>query len=435
MSLLDFFYAGRFKRELAEANAKLAALTDKLGDALVADAVQLREKIVAEEQRLSNLSASISESSSRLSAMSAEIQNRSKDLVQLDDEILLQEFGLYRPKYKLVNSAAYKQRIESIRAEQSKMIKEKSAASAATNWSLNGNEREGKKMIADYVKLILRAFNNECDSTIEGVKFSNLDACRKRIGKSYDVLNRLGARMGISIKSRYRELKIEELELCHEYQVKKQEEKEELRRVREREREEAKLAREIEEARQTLAKEEKHFQNAQEKLRQQLAKASSEAERTLCEKELFAIDAKLSEIDAQKKDVDYREAHAKAGYVYVISNIGAFGEGVYKIGVTRRLNPSERIDELGDASVPFDFDVHALVFSENAFGLESALHQKFETSRINRINLRKEFFRAPLDEIESTLLSHFEKPVEFVRLADAIEYRESLKMTSPASSN
>ena len=285
-------------------------------------------------------------------------------------------------------------------------------------------------MITDYTKLIIRAFNNECDATIEGVKFSNLDSCRKRIRKSWDIFNKLGSRMSIAITIPYLELKLQELELCYEYQVKKQEEKEELRNLRERMREGAKLAREIEEARQILAKEEKHFRKARSGLLAQFERADTEEERALCEKEIASINEQLGELENKQKEVDCREANARAGYVYVISNVGAFGEGVYKIGVTRRLEPMDRIDELGDASVPFDFDVHVLVFSDDAFALEAALHDHFDKLRINRVNSRKEFFKAGIDDIETTLIKHFSKPVEFMKLAEAAEYRQSLKLAA-----
>ena len=270
-------------------------------------------------------------------------------------------------------------------------------------------------MIADYTKLIIRAFNNECDVTIEGVKFSNLDACRKRIRKSCVILNKLGSRMSIVVTPSYLDLKLEELELCYEYQVKKQEEKEELRKAREKMREEAKLAKEIEEARQVLVKEEKHFQKAKLMLLTQLERADSEQERTLCEKEIASINAQLEVIENRQKEVDYRETNASAGYVYVVSNVGAFGDLAFKWSNCGRFGTMDRIDELGDASVPFDFDVHALVFSDDAFGLEAALHaDHFDKLRINRVNFRKEFFRASIEEIESTLIKHFQKPVEFV---------------------
>ena len=151
------------------------------------------------------------------------------------------------------------------------------------------------------------------------------------------------------------------------------------------------------------------------------------------EKELLAekraeITAQLSELDKAIKDVDYRAANQKAGYVYVISNIGAFGEGVYKIGMTRRLDPTERIEELGDASVPFDFDIHAMIFTEDAPKLEAALHKAFEDRRVNMVNARREFFRVSLDEIKSVIRQNFDKTVEFVDIPDAEQYRQTLLM-------
>ena len=136
----------------------------------------------------------------------------------------------------------------------------------------------------------------------------------------------------------------------------------------------------------------------------------------------------LSEIDTKIKDIDYREANQKAGYVYVISNIGSFGEGIYKIGMTRRLNPQDRVDELGDASVPFKFDVHAMIFSEDAPALEAALHRAFEDRKLNLVNQRREFFRVSLDEIKDVVKNNFDKTVEFVDVPDADQYRISLKL-------
>ena len=135
----------------------------------------------------------------------------------------------------------------------------------------------------------------------------------------------------------------------------------------------------------------------------------------------------LSEIDKSMKDIDYRAANARAGYVYIISNVGSFGENVYKIGMTRRLEPMDRVDELGDASVPFNFDVHAMIFSDDAPSLEAALHKAFEDRKVNMINTRREFFNVTLDEIEEVVKKNYDKTVEFTRLAPAEQNRESLK--------
>ena len=146
------------------------------------------------------------------------------------------------------------------------------------------------------------------------------------------------------------------------------------------------------------------------------------------EEKISALKANLVEVDAGIADVDYREANQRAGYVYVISNIGSFGDGVYKIGMTRRLDPMERVRELGDASVPFTFDVHALIFSDDAPKLEAALHRKFADRRVNMVNNRREFFRVSLDEIEKVVMANYDKTVEFTETAEAEQYRESEAM-------
>ncbi len=282
-------------------------------------------------------------------------------------------------------------------------------------------------MVADMQKLLLRAFNSECDDVIEHVKYNNIESSEKRIGSSRDAISKLGSMMGISITPTYYRLKIEELYLAFEYQRKKQDEKEEQKEARARMREEAKLAREIEEERKKLEKEQKHYQNALKKINEQLKTASDE-DRSAIEEKKAEIEKQLQKIDADFKNVDYREANQKAGYVYIISNIGAFGENIYKIGMTRRLNPMERVDELGDASVPFNFDVHAMIFSDDAPKLETALHVAFESRKLNFINRRREFFNVTLDEIKKVVKENFDKSVEFIDIAPAEQYRESLAL-------
>ena len=355
-----------------------------------------------------------------------QVAEKRRDLVLMDDEILLQSFGFYRPKYELANSDAYKIRLDQIRDAQATMVKNGESASFPTNWRLNNNLKEGERMIKDYVKLIVRSFNNECDTSIVSVKFSNVDSIEKRIRKAYDILNQLGNRIGINIIPEYLNLKLQELYLCYEYQVKKQEEKEIQKRIREQMREEAKFLREIEEAKLRLGKEEQHFIKALDSITARIPKAASESERTLLEKEQSSIQQRIAEVEKSKLDILNRERNTRAGYVYIISNIGAFGENFYKIGMTRRLDPQERVDELGDASVPFNFDVHALIFSDDAPALEYALHKAFEQRRVNRINVRREFFRVTLEEIEHVIRHNFSKPVEFVELADAPEFRQSM---------
>lgn len=215
------------------------------------------------------------------------------------------------------------------------------------------------------------------------------------------------------------------------YAQKKQQEKEEQKEARARMREEAKLAKEIEEERKKLEKEQQHYQNALERINAQLV-AASEGDRAAIEEKKAELVAQLDKIDKEFKDVDYREANQRAGYVYVISNIGAFGENVYKIGMTRRLDPQDRVDELGDASVPFNFDVHAMIFSDDAPRLEAALHNAFADRKLNFVNQRREFFNVSLDEIKKVIKENYDRSVEFVELAPAEQYRESIKLREEA---
>lgn len=397
---------------------------------------RLRATLSPEQVELADLQGALEEARKALAIVTAQREQEVQkldalraQLVQTEEELNLQSFGVYKPRYDLMRADDYRARLMEIRAQQKEMIKAKTAVTGVTNWTVNNNAAQGRKMVSDMQKLLLRAFNSECDDVIEHVRYSNLEASEKRITSSKDAISKLGTIMGISITPAYYRLKIEELYLAFEYQQKKQAEKEEQKEARARMREEAKLAKEIEEERKKLEKEQRHYQNALHKIDTQLAGAS-EADRADIEQKRAELVQQLQKIDQAFKDVDYREANQRAGYVYVISNIGAFGENVYKIGMTRRLDPMERVDELGDASVPFDFDVHAMIFSEDAPKLEAALHNAFADRKLNFVNQRREFFRVTLDEIKAVVRANFDKTVEFEDFPPAEQYRQSLAMAS-----
>ena len=192
-------------------------------------------------------------------------------------------------------------------------------------------------------------------------------------------------------------------------------------------REEAKALKELEKAKEKVEKEEKHFEQAIEKLKKQMEETADDQQSKLIEK-LKELEMKLEETKKNKEDVLYRVQNTRAGYVYIISNIGSFGENVFKIGMTRRLEPMDRVKELGDASVPFTFDVHGMIFSEDAPTLENALHKAFTERRLNKVNERKEFFRVDLKEIENVVKKNHNKTVLFTKLAEAEEYRKSVQL-------
>lgn len=400
--------------------------------ALKEEIAELQKKLLPENNDLERLRREIAEAVAEKEALQKEIadtQNQldsvKADYVETSDAVLFQSFGLYSPRFDFAKADDYKARLLEIRADQKEMIRNKTAVVGSTTWTVNGNAAQGKKMVSDMQKLLLRAFNAECDDIIGHVTYSNIEASEKRITASKDAISKLGSLMSVGITNGYYRLKLDELYLAFEYAQKKQEEKEAQKEARAQLREAAKLAKEVEAARAKLEKEQTHYKNALAKVEAQLASAS-DADRASIEAKKQELEQQLIKIDSSFADLDYREANQKAGYVYIISNIGAFGEDVYKIGMTRRLEPMDRIDELGDASVPFDFDVHALIFSNDAPKLEAALHSAFADRKLNFVNLRREFFRVSLDEIKQVVKDNFDESVEFIDIAPAEQYRQSL---------
>lgn len=353
-------------------------------------------------------------------------QSLQMDIIELDDKVLFQDFGVYQPQYNFATLDEYKDKLDEIREQQKEMIKNQTAAVCNTAWKVQGSEKAGKKMIAENIKQILRNFNIECDLCISKVKFSNYDNSKERILKSFELQNKLNETNDIHIADDYYRLKIKELDLAFEYQKKKQEEKEELRRKREEMREAEKVAREIEEKRKELEKEQEHYQNYLKKVNEQIEVEQSEERKQYLLAKKEELDKNVNDVQLALEDLDYREANHRAGYVYIISNIGAFGENIYKIGMTRRLEPEERIAELSGASVPFRFDVHAMIFSDDAPKLEAALHNHFADKKVNLVNGRKEFFNVTLEEIKQVVRENHDKTVDFVNIPDAEQYRESV---------
>lgn len=412
MGLFDIFNAGKIRKE--NENLKELMETD------MGDAVAIAEKIAELETRKEKLEK-------QNEKLSDSINTLKEKIIEFEETISVQDFGLYTPRYNFVTAEEYKIALDKLRTEQKDMIKRDTAIEGSTTWTVNGSVNQGKKMVKDMKKLCLRAFNSDCDDLINRVKYNNYEMSLKKIHQSAEAIEKLGKIMSIFISPKYINSKIDELHLAFEYQTKKYEEKEAQKAARAEMREAAKLQKEIEEQRKKIEKEQSHYHAAYQKLLKQLKDSPENADLLKKKNEL---EAKLDDIEKAIHDIDYREANQKAGYVYIISNIGAFGENVYKIGMTRRLDPQDRIDELGDASVPFNFDVHAMIFSDNAPALEAALHKAFEDRKVNMVNTRREFFNVTLDEIKEVVRKNFDKTIEFVDVPDAEQFRVSQKMRS-----
>lgn len=353
--------------------------------------------------------------------------NNLKEQISLfENKIDLLDYGVYTPIYDFEKSDEYRDEQNRIVNKQKEMIQDDTAALCYTNWTVEGSEAKGKRVVKVYKKLMLRAFNGECDVMIAKVKWNNISQLKERMSKVFDAINKLGDGFKVTINQTYLGLKINELTLEYEFQAKKQQEKEEMRAIQEELREEEKARRDFEKAQREAEKQESLFQKALEKARKEFEQANG-------------INAEALQIQIQRLEQELMEAHekkeralsmaqqTKRGHVYIISNIGAFGENVYKIGMTRRLEPLDRVKELGDASVPFQFDIHAMIYSDEARTLEFELHKAFSDRKVNMLNYRKEFFRVSLEEIEAKIKElGFE--AEFTTIAEAMEYRETLAL-------
>lgn len=382
----------------------------------------LQSTIANLDKTINNNNDKIGNLNTQISKLDQEILDKRKQLAVFEVDINALDYGLYKPTFEFANSDLYKEELKKLRDKQKQCIKNDNAAFGNTNWQVNGSAAQGRTMVNNYKKLLLRAFNVECDDIVANVKVSNLDRSIERIEKISEQISKLGKTMAIGISPGYVRLKIDEVKLALDYQQKKQEEKERQKELRAQEREEAKVLKEIEEERKRLKKEQTHYENALKTVLAQIEKNGETVE--LLEKK-SQLESQINDTSKAIEDVDYREANRKAGYVYIISNIGAFGENVYKIGMTRRLDPQERVDELGDASVPFNFDIHAMIFTEDAPGLETALHNAFESKKLNKINTRREFFTVSLDEIKTEVRKNFDKTVEWIDIPEAEQYRQS----------
>lgn len=348
------------------------------------------------------------------------------------DDMELIELGFYEPKFDFDTSEEFKASIATCRERQKEMLRNKTSSGAIycpKEWTVEGSRAEGRKMTEKAIRLTARAFNNECEAAIAGCTWKNVVKMRERITKAFNDINKLNESNHIYITERFLKEKLLELDLYFGFNEKKQREKEEQAEIRAQMREEAKAEAEIKKLEQEAIREEQRYQKALEEAKKELVHASETMKSKLQEK-IEQLQSSLEEAEKKHQRAKSMAEQTKQGHVYVISNIGSFGDNVYKIGMTRRLEPLDRVTELGDASVPFGFDVHAMIHTNDAPALERTLHEKFDFKRINLVNKRKEFFSVTLDEIKNEVSSVIGDDVKFVETAVARDYYESKAIRS-----
>lgn len=404
--------------ELQGARSEIEHLRGKLSELGGLEIADIEKQIERLRSQAENDQARIVESKHvaelELDKVHQRLAEARQQIVETDDAIVLQEVGVYQYRHPLDSSVDYKEELKRVQTQLKDLVKQKRAVMATENFTFNNSVSKGRKFVNDFSKVMLRAYNAEAENCVRVLKAGTLSSAEKRLNKAVDVIERLGKMIDMHIAPQYHQLRLRELSLTADYLAKVQEEKEAARAERERLREEEKARAEYRREQERLLKERAHYENA-------LAALKAKGD----EVGAAEITAKISDVDTAIEGIKTREAHIRAGYVYVISNLGALGPKMVKIGMTRRLNPMDRITELGDASVPFRYDIHALFFSQDAVGIETALHRALEARRVNRVNLRREFFYATPSEVRELLKEHAGNMLDFVEEPEASEYWQS----------
>jgi len=409
--------------ELEQRKAILERETEELAATL---AREKAESVAAVERETAGARDAAEKSIADLTVRQQTLEQRVSELndqvVVTEETAILQEVGVYEYRHPLTDAVAYQAELKRLKDLIKVMaLKDGGAVLADTTWTVNGSAPKGRAMVRDYSKLVLRAYNAEADNLVRALKPYKLESAIERLSKIAGVISKLGKTMDIRIFDGYHQLRVKELELTADYLEKHAEEKERERAERERLREERKVQEELARERARLEKEHQHYLNVLTRFQVQGAHEA-----------IARTEEALATIKKAIEDVDYRVANVRAGYVYVISNVGAFGEGMIKIGLTRRLDPTERVRELGDASVPFKYDTHALGFSDDAVGLEAKMHERLANRRVNRVNKRREFFYITPGEAKTHLLALAGDLLEYVEVPEAVEYRQSVNEAEAA---
>lgn len=388
---------------------------------------KLNSEIEARQKSIKNLKKQQEQLQKELNSLTSKTNEFKEELFKLENDprFELAEAGFYAPKYNFDTALEYESKLVDIRSQQQIKLQAKEACVCDANWTINGNKREGQKVTSKIIQLMLRAFNGESNNIIAKVKFGNVISYENQINKSFESINKLGAGFSCRLTSDYLYLKIVELHLVYEYNEKLYEEKEEQKAIREKMKEEERAAKEIEEAKRQAEQEEERYRRALEQAQEEIKNAAHNKQKEL-QDHIDSLELKLQEAIEKGQRAISMAQQTKRGHVYIISNIGSFGEDVFKIGMTRRLNPQDRVDELGGSSVPFRFDVHAMISSDDAPKLENTLHKMLQHARVNKVNKHKEFFKVSIEEIEK-LVKENHGELQLTKLAEAREFRKSLQ--------
>lgn len=393
--------------ELEKANSEIGAMKDEFSPV-----ISIQDRVSEATKILDQVEKNISEKKDEYAEKRTLLNELRQQVAIFNEQISFAELGVYEPHFDFDDSDLFKKKITEVRQRQKDMVSARRATVCPTDWTVEGSRAKGQTMINRQSRLTMRAFNNECEAAIANTRWNNVVAMEKRILNAAKQINAANNSMNLEISDEYVALKIDELHLTYEYREQQKYEKEERAEIARAQREEKKLQAEA----LAAEKKEKEYEALLDKARSEIG---------VDQARIAELEAQLSEAHAVTERAKAMAELTKSGYVYVISNIGSFGEDIVKIGLTRRLNPDDRVRELGDASVPFGFDTHAIIYSDDAPALEGALHREFASRRVNMSNKRKEFFRVTLDEVEG-VISRLSPESSFFKDREAQEWHETL---------
>jgi hypothetical protein len=373
--------------------------------------VEKKKEIETLERKIELLENNYKQSHSVLSNLEKEINAHEAVLDVFD-------FGLYEPFYDFEKSETYRTELLKILENQKALIRDEKAVVCNVNWSVDGSLSKGKANSKNFMKLVLRAFNSECNALIANVSWNSVVQIKERIEKSFELINKVAEQSAVQIQKEYLDLKLQELFLEYEFQLKEQKEREIAKKQAAKQKEADRIHRQYE----TAVKQLSSYQTQIEDVKLNL-NTSTGSVLHLLQKKFKNLEIKIKEAIVRKDKMELLVKNSDVGYVYIASNIGSFGENIYKIGITKSLKPLSSINSLSSA-VPFPFDVHGLIFSEEVTRLERELHDAFAGNKVNLIHENSTFFNVSWDLIEQKV-NALGSQVTLLKTPEAKEFRET----------
>jgi len=385
---------------------------------------ECKQELENRKEQLKNIVSILEEKTNEHKIKQSQIESLKAEIRNYESDLDIIECGFYSEVFDFDDEESFKEEIKNIKADQKWEVKHDNVIRCDKDWKLGGSEARGRKLVTQYSKIMLKCLNSECDTLISKVRFGNITAFTERIKKSFKAINKFGELYSVSIDRNYLQLKLRELNCTYEHERLKEKKKEEAKEIRERmKQEQAEI--------KALECEKKKAEVEEAKVLKDLQNASKLLEKDKLNDKLKDKIEKLK-LELENKGENVRKISqamiTRAGNLYVISN-PSFGEGVFKLGISRRLDYTKRVDELSSASVPFRFSIHGAVFSEDCIKLEKDIHAIFDKQRVNKANRRKEHFYTNIYEIEQALkaLGH---EIELIENPVNMEYQETLEMES-----